>query len=132
MSQPIIVSDKQARGENQHPIAATGQSFDIHEWSGSGPDYLHVHYSDDEAWHVLEGTLTFRFRDRTIEAPAGTTVFVPAGVAHTYYEAAGPTRYLIIMTPRLRELIAALHAAPYSEHKAITHQFASEIVENEP
>ncbi|GHO93245.1 hypothetical protein KSF_032930 [Reticulibacter mediterranei] len=129
MTQPIIVADQQARGEGQHPISAIGLTFDIHEWSGSGPDYLHIHYSDDEAWHILEGTLTFRFSDRIVEAPAGTTVFVPAGVPHTYYEAAGPTRYLIIMTPRLRELIAALHGAPRSEHNAITRQFASEIVE---
>jgi mannose-6-phosphate isomerase-like protein (cupin superfamily) len=129
MTQPIIVPGKQARGEGQHPIEATGLSFDIHEWSGSGPDYLHVHYSDDEAWHILEGTLTFRFRDSTIQASAGTTVFVPAGVPHTFYEAAGPTRYLMIMTPRLRELIAALHGAPRQEHPAILRQFASEVVE---
>jgi len=129
MNQPIIVPEKQARGEGQHPIVATGLSFDIHEWSGSGPDYLHVHYSDDEAWHVLEGTLTFRFSDRTIEAAAGTTVFVPAGVPHTYYEAAGPTRYLIIMTPQLRRLIAALQGAPRQEHNAIMSQFASEVLE---
>lgn len=129
MTQPLIVPDKQVRGEDQHPITAIGQSFDIREWSGSGPDYLHVHYADDEAWHILEGTLTFRFRDRTIEASAGTTVFVPAGVPHTYYEAAGPTRYLVIMTPRLRELIAALHGAPRQEHNAMMQKFASEVVE---
>lgn len=129
MAQPIIVPEKQARGEGQRAIAATGQSFALHEWSGSGPDYLHIHFSDDEAWHILEGTLTFRFRDRTIEAPAGTTVFVPAGVAHTYYEAAGPTRYLIVMTPRLRELVAALQGALRQEHQAILRQFASEMVE---
>jgi len=129
MTQPIIVPDQQARGEGWSPLRATGLTFDIHEWSGSGPDYLHVHYADDEAWHILEGTLTFRFSDRTIEAPAGTTVFVPAGVAHTYYEAAGSTGYLIIMTPRLRELIAALHKAPRQEHKAVLREFASEMVE---
>ncbi|GCE28989.1 hypothetical protein KDA_44730 [Dictyobacter alpinus] len=129
MNQPIIVPGKQARGEGQQPIMATGQSFDVQEWSGSGPDYLHVHYSDDEAWHVLEGILTFRFQDNTVEAPAGTTVFAPAGVAHAYYEASGPTRYLIIMTPRLRELIAALHKAPRQEHNTIMRQFDSEIVE---
>ncbi|HEX6779762.1 MAG TPA: AraC family ligand binding domain-containing protein, partial [Ktedonobacterales bacterium] len=67
--------------------------------------------------------------DRTIEAPAGTTVFVPAGVVHSYYEAAGPTRYLIILTPRLSELIRALQEAPREGHNAIMHQFASEIVE---
>src|SRR5512147_1892822 len=119
MTDPIIVPDIQARGESESPIAATGRSFDIHEWSGSGPDYLHVHYADDEAWHILEGTLTFRFADRQVEAPAGTTVFVPAGVAHSYFEANGPTRYLIILTPRLRELIAALHAAPYDQHQEV-------------
>lgn len=129
MTQPIIVPGKQTRGEGQPPIKATGLSFDIQEWTGSGPDYLHVHYEDDEAWHILEGTLTFRFLDKTVEAPAGTTVFVPAGVAHTYYEAAGPTRYLIIMTPRLRELIAALHGVPRQEHGTILRQFASEMVE---
>jgi quercetin dioxygenase-like cupin family protein len=129
MHDPIIVPDRTARTEGEPPIAATGQSFAIHEWSGSGPDYLHVHHADDEAWHILEGTLTFRFSDRTIEAPAGTTVFVPAGVAHSYYEAAGPTRYLIILTPRLFELIGALHGAPREAHRAIMRQFASEIAE---
>ncbi len=122
MKDPIIVSP------GQPPIQAAGQSFDVQEWRGSGPDYLHVHYADDEAWHILEGTLTFRFADRQVEAPAGTTVFVPAGVAHTYFEAHGPTRYLLIMTPRLRELIAALHAAPYAQHKDIMRRYQSEIV----
>jgi mannose-6-phosphate isomerase-like protein (cupin superfamily) len=129
MSEPIIVPDSAAGASEQQPIAALGRSFELHEWSGSGPDYLHVHYADDEAWHVLEGTLTFRFRDRQVEAPAGTSVFVPAGVPHTYFEAAGPTRYLIILTPRLRELIATLQAAPYAEHAAILSQFESGLVE---
>jgi mannose-6-phosphate isomerase-like protein (cupin superfamily) len=129
MSEPLIVPGYGTRTEEQRPIAAFGRSFDVQEWSGSGPDYLHVHYADDEAWHILEGTLTFRFRDRTVEATAGTTVFVPAGVPHAYYEASGPTRYLIIMTPRLRELIAALHAAPFAEHAAVMRRFESEIVD---
>ncbi len=128
MKEPIIVSS--TRLQNNHsPISATGASFHIYEWSGSGPDYLHVHHSDDEAWHVLEGTLTFKFRDKAVEVPAGTTVFVPAGVAHSYYEAHGPTRYLIILTPRLNDLIAALHVAPFKEHGEIMRRFDSEIVE---
>jgi mannose-6-phosphate isomerase-like protein (cupin superfamily) len=102
MSKAIIVPDAKRRTGNQPSISAAGRSFDVHEWNGSGPGYLHVHYSDDEAWHVLEGTLTFRFSDKEVEAPAGTTVFVPAGVAHDYYESEGPARYLIILTPRLR------------------------------
>lgn len=129
MKEPIIAPGKQTRPDTSQPINAEGLTFNIHEWSGSGPDYLHVHYADDEAWHILEGTLTFRFIDRKVEAVAGTTVFVPAGVAHTYYEAHGPTRYLIIMTPRLRELVAALHTTPFKEHQTIMRQFESDILE---
>jgi mannose-6-phosphate isomerase-like protein (cupin superfamily) len=129
MKEPIIVSGKRSEGEAQSPISAMGESFDVYEWSGSGPDYLHVHYSDDEAWHVLEGKLTFKFSDRVVDAPAGTTVFVPAGVPHSYFEANGSTRYLIILTPKLRDLISALHAAPFREHKEIMRRFDSEIIE---
>ena len=129
MSEPIVVPGKEARVGDQSPISAMGGSFDIYEWSGSGPDYLHVHHSDDEAWHVLEGTLTFKFKDREVKASAGTTVFAPAGTPHSYYEADGSTRYLIILTPRLRELISTLHAAPFKEHAAIMRNFDSEILE---
>jgi mannose-6-phosphate isomerase-like protein (cupin superfamily) len=129
MADPIIVSSVHTQTNDQQPIAASGQSFDIHEWSGSGPDYLHVHYADDEAWYVLEGTLTFKFIDKQVEVPAGTTVFVPAGVPHTYFEASGPTRYLIILTPRLRELISELESSPRAQHNAIMRNYKSEILE---
>jgi len=129
MTDPIIVFAKEKRANDQPPIAATGQSFDVHEWSGGGAGYLHVHYADDEAWHVLEGTLTFRLNDKQVEAPAGTTIFVPAGVAHDYFESRGPARYLIILTPRLRDLISALEKAPREQHNAIMRKFESEILE---
>ncbi len=129
MAEPIILPGIQMRIEGQRPAPADGQSFCIEEWRGSGPGYLHVHHADDEAWHVLEGSLTFQFIDRQVEAPAGTTVFVPAGVAHDYAVASGPARYLIIMTPRLRDLVAALQAAPRAQHKAIMKEYDSEIVE---
>jgi quercetin dioxygenase-like cupin family protein len=129
MPDPIIVPSAETRGANQNPISAIGMSLVICEWSGSGPDYLHVHHSDDEAWHVLSGTLTFRFLDKQIVAKAGTTVFVPAGVAHSYVASEEPARYLIIMTPRLNDLITALHAAPREQHNTIMQRFDSEIVE---
>jgi quercetin dioxygenase-like cupin family protein len=129
MANPIIVSSMRTQTDDQPPIAASGQSFGVHEWSGSGPDYLHVHFADDEAWHVLEGTLTFKFMDKQVEVPAGTTVFVPAGVPHTYFEAHGPTRYLIILTPRLSELISKLESSPRVQHNAIMRSYNSEILE---
>ena len=111
------------------PFSAAGKSFEIHEWRGSGPATLHVHHSDDEAWHVLEGELTFRYSDRTETVGAGRTVFVPAGVAHTY-TAGRETRYLIVLTPRLRSLIAALQADrdPGHQHE-IYRRFDSELLE---
>lgn len=128
MDEPIIAHQTQNRTAEHLPIAAIGQSFTVHEWSGSGPDYLHVHHADDEAWHILEGMLIFRFVDRQVEAAAGTTVFVPAGVPHSYHEANSPTRYLLITTPRIHNLIAALHAAPLEQHPAIMRRFKSEIL----
>jgi uncharacterized RmlC-like cupin family protein len=109
--------------------SAVGRSFEIHEWRGSGPAQLHVHHSDDEAWHVLEGELTFRYADRTEVARSGMTVFVPAGVAHAY-TAGADARYLIVLTPRLSALIAALHAKPAPNLlKEIYRQFDSELLE---
>lgn len=111
------------------PFSASGASFSIHEWRGSGPATLHVHHSDDEAWHVLDGELTFRYADRTETAGPGMTVFVPAGVAHTYSAAAG-ARYLIVLPPRLSGLIAALQADrnPTHQHE-IYQRFGSELLE---
>jgi quercetin dioxygenase-like cupin family protein len=111
------------------PFSASGNSFSIHEWRGSGPAKLHLHRSDDEAWHVLDGELTFRYAGRTEAAGAGTTVFIPAGVAHTYTAGAG-ARYLIILTPRLSALIAALQADRDPDHQhEIYRRFDSELLE---
>lgn len=111
------------------PFSAVGTSFSVHEWRGSGPATLHVHHSDDEAWHVLEGELHFRYSNGTQVANAGTTVFVAAGKAHTY--SAGPgARYLIILTPRLSGLIAALQAnRDHGNQREIYRQFDSELLE---
>jgi uncharacterized RmlC-like cupin family protein len=111
------------------PFSAVGGSFSIHEWRGSGPATLHVHHSDDEAWHVLEGELTFRYADRSETVGAGMTVFVPAGVAHTYTAEAG-ARYLIVLTPRVSALIAALQAdRDQARQHAIYRRFDSELLE---
>ncbi|HEX4577500.1 MAG TPA: cupin domain-containing protein [Edaphobacter sp.] len=114
---------------NPTPFSAAGASFEIHEWRGSGPATLHVHHADDEAWHVLEGELTFRYSDRSETVGPGTTVFVPAGKAHTYTAAAN-ARYLIILTSRLSALIAALQADRDPTHQSeIYRRFNSELLE---
>jgi quercetin dioxygenase-like cupin family protein len=91
---------------------------------------MHIHRSDDEAWHVLEGSLRFRFADREIDAPAGTTVFVPAGSPHTCWVTAEPSRYLIFLTPRLDRLISRLHSlSDQSELRTTLAEFDTVLVE---
>jgi uncharacterized RmlC-like cupin family protein len=111
------------------PFSASGNSFCIHEWQGSGPPTMHVHHSDDEAWHVLHGDLTFRLGERTETVGPGTTVFAPAGMPHTF-TASGDARYLIIFTLRIAGLISALHSDrdPAHQHD-IYRQFDSELLE---
>ena len=91
------------------PVAVSGSTLAIHEWTMPGPSYLHIHRSDEEGWHVLEGMLRFHLPDRSIDAPPGTTVFIPAGTPHTY-SCPVPSRYLIFLTPRMDRLIAKLLA----------------------
>ncbi len=75
VGKPIVVPGAGQGRADPQPLVARGTSFSIEEWQGSGPSYLHVHHADDEAWHVLEGTLRFRFVDRTVDVAAGGTVF---------------------------------------------------------
>lgn len=66
---------------------------------GDGPP-LHVHAEEDEAWYVLEGDLSFRLGSELREAPAGSFVLVPRGVAHCFQNRGpGPARILVIFTP---------------------------------
>ena len=64
-------------------VSAARDTLVIREWSNSEQSYPHAHRSDDEAWQVLEGCLRFPFEHGEVDAPPGTTVFVPAGLAHT-------------------------------------------------
>jgi DNA-binding CsgD family transcriptional regulator/mannose-6-phosphate isomerase-like protein (cupin superfamily) len=107
VSGPIISSESSAA------FAAAGASLVIQEWRGSAPGELHRHHFDDVAWHVLDGRLKFRFADRTAEFGAGTTIYMPAGTAHTYGEGES-ARYLVIGPPRVFELFEALRAARVS------------------
>lgn len=89
---------------------------------------MHVHFEDDEAWHMLEGAMIFRLEHEEITVGPGQTMFIPAGVRHTFREAHGPTRYLMILTPRLDQLIAELHRTPVGEHGSVMEKYRSKIL----
>lgn len=45
---------------------------------------LHVHESEDEIFHVLEGTFRFQVGSREFQVEAGETILAPKNVPHTY------------------------------------------------
>ena len=61
---------------------------------------LHVHHREDESFWVLEGELSMRCGDRTFRASAGSFVFLPRDVPHTFVvEGDAPARMLTLLTP---------------------------------
>jgi hypothetical protein len=119
---------------NAPGLAVRGASLVIEDWPAEGLASevapLHVHHGDDEAWHVVSGALRFRFAGEVVIARAGSTVLVPAGVAHTFGNAGPePSRFIIILPARLAELISLLHEANRPEHAAIYRRYESELLE---
>ncbi len=61
---------------------------------------VHEHQSEDDAFFILEGELTFVVADREIVAPVGTFVLVPPGISHTFANrGVDPARMLNIHAP---------------------------------
>jgi len=130
-NEPLILPalSLSAPGEGVH-----GTGLVIQNWRAAGVAEmvapLHVHHRDDEAWHVISGALRFRLADREFEASAGSTVLVPAGVAHTFGNAGPePSRYLLIVPSRLDELISSLHSASAAERASVYRRYESELLE---
>lgn len=121
-------------------IGSPSNDFVIAEWRDPGappgpPRYIaprHVHHRDDEAWYVVEGILRVQVGNEEVEARTGAAVFVPRGIPHTYWNPSSePTRYLLVMTPRIYALIQAIHAladrTPASL-QSLFRQFDSELL----
>jgi mannose-6-phosphate isomerase-like protein (cupin superfamily) len=113
----------------------SSDSFVVVDWADPGTHPgrpiagAHVHHDDDEAWLVLTGWLGFQVADATLEVGPGESLLVPRGTPHSYWNARPePARYLLVMTPRIRDLIAALHAGDRSDYAAIFREHASELL----
>jgi hypothetical protein len=95
-----------------------GDDFVLAEWVDDGDSSaarpvaaLHRHHGDDEV-------------------RAGSAVLVPRGVAHTFWNAGdGRARYVIVMTPRIAALVAALHEpGAFDDVHALFRRFDSELL----
>jgi quercetin dioxygenase-like cupin family protein len=60
---------------------------------------LHVHHREDEAFWILEGSVTLFVGDEVVEAQAGDYAFGPRDVPHRYTVGPDGCRMLFICTP---------------------------------
>ena len=60
---------------------------------------LHVHHNEDEWFYVIEGELTFWVGGEVIEAPAGSFVYGPRDVPHTFVVSSDDARFLLVTEP---------------------------------
>jgi quercetin dioxygenase-like cupin family protein len=65
---------------------------------GSGSP-LHVHHNEDEWFYVIEGELTFWVGGQVITAPAGSFVYGPREVPHTFIVSSEQARFLLVVEP---------------------------------
>jgi quercetin dioxygenase-like cupin family protein len=59
----------------------------------------HIHRREDESFYVLEGEVAVSVGGRTIKAAAGTMVFLPRNVQHTFTVESEQARMLVLLTP---------------------------------
>jgi quercetin dioxygenase-like cupin family protein len=60
---------------------------------------LHIHHNEDEWFYVTEGELTFWIGGEVITAPAGSFVFGPRGIPHTFLVSSAEARFLLVTEP---------------------------------
>lgn len=71
-----------------------------YEIAPHGPSPAPHRHKYEEVFYILAGSLTFQVNGQEIIGTAGATIFVPAGVVHTYRnESLEPARYLVICSP---------------------------------
>lgn len=95
--------------------AQTGGAFALCEAvvpPGGGPP-PHTHHAEDETFVVLDGEIEFKADGNVRSAAAGSVVFVPRGVSHTFSNVGGaPARMLFLYAPAGMEGMFAEIGAP--------------------
>ena len=99
----------------------TGAVFNLFEIS-CPPEYttpLHIHYTEDVAVYVLEGTLTFFLGREKKEAVTGSFFYQPRGTPHGFrVEGNAPTRILYMTIPAGFDQFILEHELPMPESEA--------------
>jgi quercetin dioxygenase-like cupin family protein len=83
---------------------------------GSGSP-LHVHHREDEWFYVLEGELTFWVGGEIVTGTAGSFVYGPRGIPHTFAVSSDTARFLLVTEPAGFENFMRALAEPATELK---------------
>jgi quercetin dioxygenase-like cupin family protein len=81
---------------------------------GSGSP-LHVHHQEDEWFYVTEGELTFWVAGKVIVAGAGSFVYGPRNLPHTFTVSSETARFLLVTEPAGFEAFVRSIAQPATQ-----------------
>jgi mannose-6-phosphate isomerase-like protein (cupin superfamily) len=101
--------------------------------AGAGPP-LHVHRDCAESFYVLAGSYQMFVDERAFECPAGSFIYVPRGMRHTFKTLVAGSRKLNLYTPSgmvgyFDDLAAGLAAGmEEADLDAIAERYAMEVV----
>jgi quercetin dioxygenase-like cupin family protein len=79
----------------------TGGAFSLLEADeppGFGPPF-HIHHNAAEAFYVLQGEYVIFVEDDEFPCPAGSFIFIPAGIRHGFRVGTEPSRKLNLYAP---------------------------------
>lgn len=65
---------------------------------GAGPA-LHLHFSQEEWFYVMEGEVAFQVGDQRLSLRTGESVLAPRRIPHTFSAVGAPAHMLIAFTP---------------------------------
>jgi mannose-6-phosphate isomerase-like protein (cupin superfamily) len=118
----------------------TGHAFSLLEADeppGFGPP-MHIHSDAAEAFYVVSGEYVIFVRDEQFTCPAGSFIYIPAGVPHGFRVGEAPSRKLNLYTPAamvgyFEELSAALAKGdPVADLSEIAERYGMEIIGSVP
>jgi putative ABC transport system substrate-binding protein len=120
--------------ENTAEILATheqtGGTFGVWRYTSTipGGPPLHIHRAEDEFFYVLSGEFNFQLGDCIKRAPAGSFVFIPKDMAHTFQHV-GPEPGVLLGTVHPAGFEGLFQGLPKAEEAAVRALFKKHRME---
>ena len=102
-----IIDGHSRRGQSYHEFfRASTLSLGLYVLRVGQPDSQSPH-TEDEVYHVIEGSGSIRVADEDRPVAAGSTVFVAAGVEHRFHSITEDLTLLVFWAPPWRSQTAS-------------------------